>query len=80
MYKGKIFQHAFSIFTPLIVSFGIIGFRGCNPEVHTLLLTPILIAWSNYGVYGNYGHKSPLWPYKGFGHIVAIDDIVDPGY
>ena len=57
MYKGTKFSYLFSIFTPKIASLGEIGLRGCNPEVQMLLLTPILIARSNYGVYGNYGHN-----------------------
>ena len=33
----------------------ILGFIGYIPEVHLLLQTPILKAWINYGVYGDYG-------------------------
>ena len=67
IYKGKIFPHVFSTFTPEIASEGNIGFRGCNPEVQTLLLTPILVAWMNYGLYGNYDHNAimailGIWP------------------
>ena len=56
MYNGKLFPFVFSMFTPQIVSLFKVGFRGCNPAVQTLLCTPILIYWINYGVYGNYGH------------------------
>ena len=37
IYKGKIFPHQFSIFTPQNDLSGKIYFRGSNPEVQTLL-------------------------------------------
>ena len=63
----KIYPHVFSIFVLKKASLGKIGFRGYNPEVQTLLQTPILITWINYGVYGNYGHIAimaivGIWP------------------
>ena len=61
IYKGfpKIikekYPHVFSIFFLRQASLGKNGFRVYNPEVQTLLYTPISIAWITYGVYGNYG-------------------------
>ena len=55
------------MFIPKKASLGKIGFRGYNPEVQTLLWTPIMVAWVNYGAYGNYGHNAimailGIWP------------------
>ena len=63
----KIFPHKFSIFTFKIYYLDKTRFRGCNPEVQTLLKTPISMASVKYGVYGNYGHITimsilGIWP------------------
>ena len=67
IYKGKIFPHGFLFFAPQNHLFVKIGFRGSNPEVQTLLWTPISMAWTNYGNYGNYGNIPnmaimAIWP------------------
>ena len=44
-----------------------------------LLYTHILVAWVNYGAYGNYGHNAIMAIFRDMA-IVAIDAIVDLGH